>query len=53
MNGNINVDIKLKKYHEDKVSDTTGIQIQVHHWFGNKKPPMEDIDLYLLPNRHQ
>ena len=53
MNGNINVDIKLKKYHEDKFSDTTRIQIQGHHWVGNKKPPMEDIDLYLLLDKHQ
>ena len=37
--------IKLKKYYEEKFSETTGIEIRSQHWNGNRKLLMEGIDV--------
>ena len=35
--------LRLKKDHADKFSETTGIEIQSQHWGGNRKLPVEVI----------
>ena len=35
--------MKLRKYHKDKISETTGIYIKIQHWGGNRNLSMKVI----------
>ena len=43
-------ELRLKKDHADKSSETTGIEIQSQHWGGNRKLSMEVIAVEYFPN---
>ena len=42
--------IKSKKYYAEKISETTGIEIQSQHWGGNRQFSMEGITVEYFPN---
>ena len=37
--------IKLKKYYAKKIIKTTGVEIQIQHWIGNRQLSMEVISV--------
>ena len=42
--------IKLKKYNAANFSETTGIEIQIQHWSGNRQLSLEGISVGYYPN---
>ena len=44
-----NINIKFKN-HAEKFSKTTGIEIQIQHWGGNRQLSMEGIAVEYLPS---